>query len=1170
LAFNRTTSIGSASARILIDLSQVEQSAVQFRSLAQQITQSVQQIQSAQVSTGGGGQSNTRAQESQQRLQTEQKITDEARKQFQIAQSTIAQLRTAVAEQANLFRTATAGAPSSVQRGGTEQQLRAARQPIVELQRELARLRTAYLQATTPEARNALIPELQRITTEARNAANGIQPLVNSVAQFQQQAQQAGSGLSGVFNRMQQGLARITEVGLAAQLQEISFRLLPLTAGMGLLAQRGIQTAQGIEEASISFRAFTGSAEEAQEIMNRLRQQAQRFGQPFIETLGVMQRFAPLIRQAGLELDDVFNLAVRLATLNPAQGIEGALFAINEALAGQWRSLQTRFNIPTTQLREMINQEGFVGGLDQFLNQLGRTTEFAEEFGDTSRAAFTRLQDSVDRFLSGSMNQFLDGMRDGANFASNLFDSLAEGPQIIQQLVGGFLTLGTAASAALISIGQIALAISSIRTVTGAMNIGAFLSQNLPTQIVSAFVAAKAGMAAAVGTAVSVGISVGVLAIAATVGALIGGEIVRFIANHIQIGSPEYTQRLQEDPLGTVFDNFKQLLFIAITKIAEPLFEGASILQAIFAHFGDILNGIGSFFGDILSHIGAFIQNTIGSIEQSIGTVLLELANALSGIMDTSGIRQAGISTLTTGTNRRIGAAGTLSAPIAGIGERIPDLDLDLWMQAGREAFRQAMLGVREFLFPETGTGVPADGGLTLGGGGMGITPEQLEEIRALWSQIQQQQREFALQEQRIMQDRVIAAQREAEDFAISQARSMDNFNLQQIRSMEDFQRNRAQSIEDFERQMAESEAQTREQRAKKEIDFQKQMLRAQEDHLRNMVRMSRDVENAISARNFLDAQNQLQRMRDAEEDFGIEQQRRREDFAQQIAELEENLKVQQDKRREDFQRQLARQEENFNLQRQRQVADFERQRQLEEQDRQRRLQRQAQDYALQDQRRLEDFNRRIQQMLTHNSAMQALWENGLSNLRTTTQNFFNGLSPIIQSLLSKIVGSNTGGGGVGSGIGSIIGGIGSGIGSIIGGIGSSLFPGVISTPGSILGLPPVTGYQPGSGYGGGGSFPITTPTFDVGSWYVPRTMGAQVHEGEIITPEPFASAVRRGDAVISGRGAGGDTYQISVPLQVINAQNMDENQLAERVAGKINQKLEERRRGVQPRRGFS
>src|SRR5690606_23763624 len=285
------------------------------------------------------------------------------------------------------------------------------------------------------------------------------------------------------------------------------------------------------------------------------------------------------------------------------------------------------------------------------------------------------------------------------------------------------------------------------------------------------------------------------------------------------------------------------------------------------------------------------------------------------------------------------------------------------------------------------------------------------------------------------------------------------------------------------------------------------------------------------------------------EEDFGIEQQRRREVFAQQIAELEGKLKVQQDKRREDFQRQLARQEENFNIIRQRQMADCERQRHTEEQDRQRRLQRQAQDYALQDQRRLEDFNRRIQEMISHNSAMQALWENGLSNLRTLAQNFFNGLGSIIGSG----GGGTTGGGGVGGGIGSIIG----GIGSIIGGIGSSLFPGVISTPGSILGLPPVTGYQPGSGYGGGGSFPITTPTFDVGSWYVPRTMGAQVHEGEIITPEPFASAVRRGDAVISGRGAGGDTYQISVPLQVINAQNMDENQLAERVAGKINQKLE-------------
>ncbi|MEM4620572.1 MAG: hypothetical protein QW607_10210, partial [Desulfurococcaceae archaeon] len=41
----------------------------------------------------------------------------------------------------------------------------------------------------------------------------------------------------------------------------------------------------------------------------------------------------------------VFNTAQMLATLVPEQGIEGALFAIRELFGGQYRSLQTRFNI---------------------------------------------------------------------------------------------------------------------------------------------------------------------------------------------------------------------------------------------------------------------------------------------------------------------------------------------------------------------------------------------------------------------------------------------------------------------------------------------------------------------------------------------------------------------------------------------------------------------------------------------------------------------------------------------------------------------------------------------------------------------------------------------------------------------------------------------------------
>lgn len=1170
MAFNRFTNIGSAQARVTIDLSQAQASVEQMRSIAQQINASVRDIAQAKVQ---GGKPNSlpefdnfikaqkqaaieqrqiqketaqlAKQAASERVAAEKQITIEAQRQFQIAQSTVAQLRASVAEQANLFRTAAATAPSTVSRGGTEQQLRAARQPIVELNRELARLKTAFLQATTPAARNALIPELQRITTEARNAANSIQPLRQAVSGFISEVQASRSGITGYFNSVRENIEKINEQSLAANLQEISFRLLPLGAAAAALTARGVSTAQNIEEATLAFRAFTGSAEEAERMMGQVRQISERFGQPFVETLGSIQRFAPLIRNAGLELDDVYNIAVRLLTLNPAKGIDESLRVMNEALAGQFRSVSQVFNLPREELQRLIQEKGFIAGFDEVLNGMSRTTELAEQFGQTSRASMIRLQDSIDNFLSSSMEGFLEGMSGGASAAAEFFNRLAEGPPIIQNLVGGVLTLISGLTTALITAGQFALAFTSIRAVIEPLNL------SLRGMV------GNLGRVAALGSSVAAGVVAGVQ-IAGRTG--VGG-----------VSSPQEAT-----------DRLLQIMTAAVTGIAGGLMIIVTVLQnggeLIGAAWNNIVVTIESaaeFVGDIFNHFGAVVTNAIGAIEISIGNALRGIAEFLAQSGLTHGLSQqvgaAGVGLVSSGTQRQLGVAAELGG-IQSIWDRMAPRLIDLAQMALFPTDAQMsdlrnqmnnlwldLYNAAAGIFGGTmiarpgGTSVPEDG---MGGsGGIRLTNEQLEEALELTRQIAQAQREFALEQQRTMQDRMIAARRESEDFALSQSRALENFNLQQIRAVEDYNRSRAQSIEDFERQMAESEAQAQEQRQQQQEDFNKQMLRAQQDHIRDMIRMARDVDNAISARNFLEAQDQLQRMRDAEEDFSVEQQRRREDYAEQIADLENNLKTQQDKRREDFARQLARQEENFQLQRQRQLSDFERQRQLEEQDRQRRLQRQAQDYALQDQRRLQDFNRRIQDMIAHNNAMQTIWNNGLTNLRTSTQNFFASLPPIIQSMLGQI-GAAIGGSGAQQQYTTPIGPQPAPPGYTPGGGGWTTITGL--PPGFTL--PPVTGTAAGGGF--------YTPTqFDVGSWFVPQTMGARVHKGEIITPEPFASAVRRGDATISAGGGMGDTYQITAPIQIINAKDMDEDRLADKVASKINRVIEEKNRQNQGRR---
>ncbi len=60
----------------------------------------------------------------------------------------------------------------------------------------------------------------------------------------------------------------------------------------------------------------------------------------------------PLAEVKG-EMKDLVNIAVGLATMDPQQGVGGAMWAMREALAGQYRSLALRFNLPERSIEEV-------------------------------------------------------------------------------------------------------------------------------------------------------------------------------------------------------------------------------------------------------------------------------------------------------------------------------------------------------------------------------------------------------------------------------------------------------------------------------------------------------------------------------------------------------------------------------------------------------------------------------------------------------------------------------------------------------------------------------------------------------------------------------------------------------------------------------------------------
>lgn len=120
-------------------------------------------------------------------------------------------------------------------------------------------------------------------------------------------------------------------------------------AGFVALATSGLKMGSDLEEAKAQFEVFTGSAAKADAIILELNKRADIT--PFA-TKDYIEGGTALMSAAEGSKDKLMELlktSEMLTVLNPEQGLTGAALAIKNALAGDFVSLQDRFNIaPST------------------------------------------------------------------------------------------------------------------------------------------------------------------------------------------------------------------------------------------------------------------------------------------------------------------------------------------------------------------------------------------------------------------------------------------------------------------------------------------------------------------------------------------------------------------------------------------------------------------------------------------------------------------------------------------------------------------------------------------------------------------------------------------------------------------------------------------------------
>ena len=166
-------------------------------------------------------------------------------------------------------------------------------------------------------------------------------------------------------------------------------------AAFTAVTKSSVEAAKEIEVARAQFEGFfegnTGAAEAA---MQRLLDLSVELGE---NVIGIGRAFLPEVESLD-QLERVVKLATALARYQPEQGVLGARIALQEAMAGEFRSLQRRFEISPVaidQIREAFQNTGIEGFLQALQAELERTGRSVEDLSDTFSVALGHIRERM-------------------------------------------------------------------------------------------------------------------------------------------------------------------------------------------------------------------------------------------------------------------------------------------------------------------------------------------------------------------------------------------------------------------------------------------------------------------------------------------------------------------------------------------------------------------------------------------------------------------------------------------------------------------------------------------------------------------------------------------------------------------------------------------------------
>lgn len=250
------------------------------------------------------------------------------------------------------------------------------------------------------------------IVISARDSASG--PIAAVTRALQGMGNAATAPLKGVLELGKGiGMLGVAAGGLATLGQAVGGFATGLIAGN-----------MAMEDVRAQFNAFTKDGNKTESLMKDLRIEADKTPFAYNEMAVAMAGLLPAAKQSNVGVMDLLKNAEILAASNPAQGLEGAAFALREAVSGDYTSIIERFNLPRSYINK-LKAEGVpaIEIVRRAMLEMGYDSDLVAAKANTLAGRWSTFSDVLNNIKDRVTAPLFEALKSALGAASTWFET---------------------------------------------------------------------------------------------------------------------------------------------------------------------------------------------------------------------------------------------------------------------------------------------------------------------------------------------------------------------------------------------------------------------------------------------------------------------------------------------------------------------------------------------------------------------------------------------------------------------------------------------------------------------------------------------------------------------------------------------------------------------------